>query len=207
MREDYTHITLVIDRSGSMQQVWKDVSGWYESLIQQHKQAIGKCTFTVVAFDSEIKTMQQGQNVKKMPKYLDVHPRGMTRLLDAIGTSIQATDKYIKKMPKERRPGKVLFMIQTDGLENNSKNFNKDKVTEMIGEKSDDWEFMFLGARIEAIRDAHSWGIANTVNYNEQKTRSALELSTTKTLDTRSASMDTYKAAYVVTPNEERGVQ
>lgn len=209
MNKDYTHLAFVIDRSGSMSNQWHNVKSGYREIIGENEGAEGKCTVTTAAFDNRYDLLEDGTNINRVDKELSVYPRSMTALYDAVGRTIQHVRRYITKMPKSRRPAKVLFMIQTDGLENASKEFNHSQITEMIEEfqSEHDWQFMFLGSDIRAINEAKSWGINNTVNYNTAKTKESLDLVKRKMVETRSCSLDMVASTYSISANEEKEVQ
>lgn len=209
MNEDYTHLAIVIDRSGSMSGQWKAVEGGYREIIQENKDAEGKCTVTTAAFDNQYDLLEDGTNIKNASLELPVYPRSMTALYDAVGRTIEHTRRYISKMPKKRRPAKVLFMIQTDGYENASREYNRQQIVDMIEEfqREHNWQFMFLGAEIGAVNEAKSWGIKNSVLYSESKTDQSLDLVKRKMVETRNCSLDMVAATYSISAQEAEEIQ
>ena len=131
MRTDLTDITLVVDRSGSMEQIREDAEGGVNSFISQQAKEPGEALLTLVQFDTEYEFLHTGVPIQNVPRY-ELVPRGMTALLDAVGRAINETGERLAKMPQPDRPGLVIFVVMTDGQENSSKEFNKSQVKEMI---------------------------------------------------------------------------
>lgn len=147
MRNDLTDITLVVDRSGSMADCKEDAQGGINTFIEEQKKAAGSALLTLVQFDTEYEFIHTGSPIAHVPAYALV-PRGNTALLDAVGRSISEAGARLEKMPEDQRPGLVVFVIVTDGLENSSKEFTFSKVKEMIDHQRDtyNWQFTFIGA-------------------------------------------------------------
>jgi Mg-chelatase subunit ChlD len=160
MRSDLTDITLVIDRSGSMAQVREDAEGGVNSFIAQQAQQPGEALLTLVQFDTEYEFLHRGVPIAQAPPYQLV-PRGMTALLDAIGRAINETGERLAKMDEADRPGLVVFVVMTDGLENSSKEFSRDAIKKMIEHQQEKyhWQFTFLGADQDAFAEAGAIGI------------------------------------------------
>ena len=155
MKPDLTDITLVVDRSGSMEQVQKDAQGGVNSFIKEQAKEPGEALLTLVQFDTEYEFLHEGVPISQVPEYKLV-PRGMTALLDAVGRAINETGERLSKMKEQDRPGLVIFVVMTDGLENSSKEFSKDLIKEMIKRQQEkyNWHFTFLGANQDAIATA-----------------------------------------------------
>ncbi len=134
MRSDLTDITLVVDRSGSMQEIQSDAEGGVNAFIEKQAEEPGEALLTLVQFDTEYEFVHKGVPIEKVPKY-ELAPRGMTALLDAVGRAINETGERLAKMPEPDRPGLVIFVIMTDGMENSSKEFTKSQIKEMIEEQ------------------------------------------------------------------------
>lgn len=183
------HIVMILDRSGSMQSVKDDVIGGVNSFVRDQQKAPGKCTFTLVQFDdtdpyevlrdfTPIETIKE--DVLTAKTYI---PRGMTPLMDAVGKGISNTKAHLFGM--RDKPDRVIFVIQTDGQENASKEYTGDKIREMITEttKKDNWQFVFLGANMDAVRAAGQIGIQSNASLSNAQSgagyRNAL-LSTSK---------------------------
>lgn len=168
MRNDLTDITVVLDRSGSMASVADDTRGGFDTFVADQKKAPGEAVLTLVQFDGTYEFVHSAKPIREVPK-LDFQPRGSTALLDAIGRAINETGERLSKMRESDLPGKVVFVILTDGQENASHEFTRNKINEMITRQRNDykWEFVFLGANQDAIQEARAIGIStlNAMNY------------------------------------------
>lgn len=160
MRSDLTDITLVVDRSGSMDAIREDAEGGLNALIREQAALPGEAVLTLVEFDSEYDVVHSGKPIGDVPPYRLV-PRGHTALLDAVGRAVAETGERLAKMEEKDRPGLVLFAIVTDGLENASREYTKARVREMIEIQQRDysWQFTFLGANQDAFAEARSMGV------------------------------------------------
>ena len=163
MRQDLTDISVVLDRSGSMEAVRADTIGGFNNFLDTQKKQPGEALLTLMQFDTEFDLVHSGRNVRDVPALTQdtFVPRGLTALLDAIGRTINATGARLSAMPEEQRPSKVLFVIMTDGFENSSKEFHEPQINDMINAHRTkySWEFVFLGANQDAIKTAASMGI------------------------------------------------
>ena len=167
-----TELVFILDRSGSMSGLEADTIGGYNSLIEKQKKEEGECRLTTVLFDDRYELLHDRVNLK------DVSPitereywvRGSTALLDAVGMTIQRIGSAQKYGLPHHRADKVLFVITTDGMENASREYNYARVREMIERQKEKygWEFLFLGANIDAVATAAQFGIAPTraANYH-----------------------------------------
>lgn len=131
MRSDLTDITLVVDRSGSMQEMRSDAEGGVNAFIADQAKEPGEALLTLVQFDTEYEFLHSGVPIGQVPKYTLV-PRGSTALLDAVGRAINETGERLSKMDEKDRPGLVIFVVMTDGHENASKEFSKPQIKKMI---------------------------------------------------------------------------
>lgn len=163
MKKNYSDITVVLDRSGSMECLTNEVIGAFNTFVDEQKQVEGEATFTLIQFDDHYEVNCKAINIQDV-SHLDETtyvPRGMTALFDAVGRTILSTGKRLSTMAEPDRPEKVIFLIQTDGEENASKKFTLDQIKAMIKEQQEvySWEFVFLGANIDAISVATDIGI------------------------------------------------
>lgn len=171
MRSDFTDISVVLDRSGSMASVATDTIGGFNTFLAEQKKQPGKATLTLAQFDDVYEVVHDGKPLAEVPELTSrtFVPRGSTALLDAIGNTINRTGKRLADMPDTERPGKVIVVILTDGFENASREFSKEKINEMIAHQRDkyQWEFVFIGANQDAIATAASYGIGahSTMTY------------------------------------------
>jgi hypothetical protein len=164
-----TEIIFVVDRSGSMQNIAADMKGGFDTFISKQKETPGDCRVTLTQFDDRYDVVYNARPLNEVAA-LELEPRGMTALLDAIGRTISETGNRLKNLKESARPSQVLFVIITDGAENASKEFSRDRVFNMITHQRDkyDWEFVFLGANQDAIATATQLGISatNSVTYD-----------------------------------------
>jgi hypothetical protein len=176
MRSDLTDITLVIDRSGSMEEIRTDAEGGVNAFIRSQAQQPGEALLTLVQFDDKYEFILRGMPIKQAPAYTLV-PRGNTALLDAVGRAINETGERLAKMAEQERPGLVIFVIVTDGEENASREFSKARVKTMIQRQQTkySWKFTFLGADQDAFAEAGGMGIAasGAANFAKHKVDAA----------------------------------
>lgn len=162
--KDSTLITVILDRSGSMGPLRQaTVTGFNEFLVGQ-KAAPGKAQLSLIQFDDQYEVNYLAKPIEEAePLTLEMYyPRGSTALLDAIGRTIIETGKTLADLPEVSRPEKVIVVIDTDGQENASREFDKKKINAMIRHQTDvyKWEFIFLGANQDAIMTAAAMGIS-----------------------------------------------
>lgn len=165
MKEDLTDITIVLDRSGSMNKIKSDTIGGFNEFLGDQKEVEGEANFSLIQFDDEYKLVHNALPIKVVPLLngRTFVPRGMTRLLDAIGRTIVTTGDRLSLIKEEDRPGKVMFVIITDGKENDSREYiDKATIFNMIEHQKNayNWEFIFLGAKQDAIAVAQGIGIS-----------------------------------------------
>jgi hypothetical protein len=163
-KADRSDITILLDRSGSMASVKSDVEGGFARLLEEQRRVPGECALSLVQFDSEgIEPVYTARPIGEAPA-LALHPRGMTPLLDAVGQTIVATGERLAGMPESERPGRVLFVIITDGLENASREYSKAQVKHLVERQRGrySWQFLYLGANVDAFAEAGAMGIAQS---------------------------------------------
>lgn len=160
MKKDYAHISIVLDRSGSMSSIREDAEGGLNELIETHRKAPGTATVTVAKFDTEYELEHDMKPIADVPK-VHLEPRGMTALLDAIGKTITATGEKLRALAEDERPEHVFFVVVTDGHENASKEFKKPAIKSMVETQTNTykWHFVFLGANMDAIAEGGVMGI------------------------------------------------
>lgn len=194
MKTGLTDITLVLDRSGSMSKVRSDTIGGFNTFIQAQRPLPGECVASLVQFNEFYEPLYSGKPIKEAPLLTTETfvPRGWTALLDAIGRTIIATGARLSAMPEDQRPEKVIFVIVTDGVENASKEFTREKVFQMIGHQRDVylWDFVFIGANQDAIAVGAGLniGAGSTMTYaaNAAGTQSAFASASNYTMRNRS---------------------
>jgi len=161
MRTDLTDITMVIDRSGSMDSIKTDAEGGINTFIESQKSEPGEALLTLVQFDTEYEFVHQGVPIGGVPKFKLV-PRGSTALLDAVGRAINEAGTRLAAIDEAQRPGLVVFVIVTDGAENSSKEFTRERIRQMVELQQSvyKWQFTFLAANQDAFAEGASMGIA-----------------------------------------------
>lgn len=180
MRENLTELVFILDRSGSMGGLESDTIGGFNSMIKKQQKEEGEAIVSTVLFDDECEVIHDRVAIKKVKKLTDkdYYVRGCTALLDAVGGAINHIEKVHKYAREEDRPAKTLFIITTDGLENASKEYTFKGVKKLIEhqKKKHNWEFLFLGANIDAIEVAGNMGIScdRAANYNCDEAGTAL---------------------------------
>jgi len=213
MKENYTHITYLLDRSGSMHDVWSDVVGGYKALIEEHQACPGECSFTLVGFDSVY-----SKPIDMMPLasvdagYLPFTPRNTTALLDALGRSMVETGQSLAAMDEAERPDKMLFIVQTDGFENASREYNLKQIRDMITHQREvyQWDFMFLGAGEDGIAaQGVQAGIpqSTSASYSNQSTRKAMRSASSKSREYRESLRAEKEAALEYSKQEREDLQ
>ena len=163
VREGLTEIVCIIDKSGSMEAVKEDAIGGFNSFLREQQELPGEALFTLVLFDTEYTIVTDGRPVKEV-KPLNgktYSPGGMTALLDAVGITLDMVSRRIEDTPSSGKPEKVIVAVITDGLENSSVEYTPIQIFEKIRHKQqvDGWEFVYLGANQDAIKEATALGI------------------------------------------------
>ena len=167
---NHTEIIFVIDKSGSMVNLVGDTIGGFNGFIESQKALDGKATLTTVLFDTGWKTLHNGLDIREVKPMTssDYSAYGGTAMLDAIGETINRVQDRHDELGNEK-PDSVLFVITTDGEENSSRKFNKSQIEKMIKHQTNGhgWKFMFLGANMDAVKEAQNIGIKAdyAVNY------------------------------------------
>ena len=165
MKDGYTHISVILDRTGSMETIRDDTIGGFNAFLNAQKAEPGLATLTLVQFDTQdpYEVLHQFKPIADVPELTRATfvPRASTPLLDAMGRGINDLEKNIADMPEEERPSRLVMVIITDGQENSSREFRKDQIEKMIKEKQEKsaWQFVFLSADLAAIGDALASGM------------------------------------------------
>ena len=163
MKKNLTEIVFILDRSGSMAGLEEDTIGGFNAMIEKQKGELGEAIISTVLFDNECEVIHDRLTLDRIPKLTqkEYYVRGCTALLDAVGGAIHHIGNVHKYAREEDRPAKTLFVITTDGMENSSSSYTYDKVKRMIERQKEKyaWEFLFLGANIDAAQEAARFGI------------------------------------------------
>ena len=163
MKKNLTELVFVIDRSGSMGGLETDTIGGFNATLAKHRTAEGDAIVSTVLFDNEMKVLHDRLPIAEVVDMSDrdYQVRGCTALLDAVGGAIRHISRVHGYLPEEYRPEHMIMVITTDGLENASREYSYERVKKMIEQKGEEgWEFLFLGANIDAVQEAARIGIA-----------------------------------------------
>ena len=180
MKKNLTEIVFILDRSGSMSGLEADTIGGFNSMIAKQKKAGGEALISTVLFDNHSEVIHDRVNIRDIRPMTDEEysVRGCTALLDAIGGAIHHIGNIHKYARPEDVPEHTMFIITTDGMENASHIYTSNKVKKMIERQKEQygWEFLFLGANIDAVETARNFGIGEdrAVNYRSDSAGTAL---------------------------------
>ena len=179
MKKDLTEIVFILDRSGSMGGLEADTIGGFNSMLLRQKKERGEAYVSTVLFDNTCDVLHDRLPIEKVEAITekDYYVRGCTALIDAIGGAVEHIRNIHKYARKEDVPEHTIFIITTDGMENASRRYTSDKVKRMIEEqKQKGWEFIFLGANIDAVETARQIGISSerAVNYRASRKGTAI---------------------------------
>ena len=172
MKKGLTEIVFILDRSGSMRGLELDTIGGYNSLMDKQKKEEGEAIISTVLFDDQTEVIHDRVAINSINPMTEkeYYVRGCTALLDAVGGAIHHIGNVHKYAKKDDVPEKTLFIITTDGMENASRRYSYEKVKHMIERQKEKfgWEFLFLGANIDAVEEAGKFGIQpeRAVNYH-----------------------------------------
>ncbi len=175
MKKNLTEIVFILDRSGSMSGLESDTIGGFNAMIEKQKKEPGEALISTVLFSTDSEVIHDRVPLDKMGKLTEkeYHVGGSTALLDAVGEAIHHIANVHKYAREEDRPEKTLFVITTDGMENASRFYSYDRVKAMIDHEKKEygWEFLFLGANIDAAREAARFGIGAdyAANYHADR--------------------------------------
>ena len=165
-----TEIVFILDRSGSMSGLEEDTIGGFNSMLEKQRKEPGEAVVSTVLFDNYTEVIHDRVDITKVKKLTkkDYYVRGCTALLDAVGGAITHIGRIHKYARKEDVPEKTLFIITTDGMENASRRYTYKKVRHMIERNKErfGWEFIFLGANIDAAAEAKRFGIDESMAAN-----------------------------------------
>ncbi len=163
MNNNLTEIVFILDRSGSMAGLEDDTMGGFNAMVEKQKKEPGEALLSAVLFSNACEVLYDRANIQKVEPMTDWQYRvgGCTALLDAIGGAVHHIGNVHKYAREEDRPGKTIFVITTDGMENSSHQYTYDEVQRMVKHEQEKygWEFLFLGANMDAISAARSFGI------------------------------------------------
>ena len=180
-KKNLSDVTLLLDRTGSMASIQSDVVGGVNEFIKEQKKINGDVLFSLIQFDSidPNEVIYNAIPVETVEEFINYIPRSATPLFDAVGTTIANTGNRLSKMKEEDRPSKIVIVVFTDGYENASKEYNKKKIKEMVKHQTSvyNWQFIFLGADIDAFAEGGNMGFdTNTTSgLNKAKVFHAIQ--------------------------------
>lgn len=172
MKENFTAINVIIDASGSMSHLASDTIGNFNSFLKEQQEQPGEANFTLCVFNTDYRLVHDFTKIANVGKLTKgtYSPNGGTALFDAMGATIESVGRKLAAMSEEERPSKVITLIMTDGHENSSRRFTAAQIKTMVTHQQDvySWEFVFMGANIDAITAGTDLGISihNTLNYS-----------------------------------------
>jgi len=169
MDSNKIEIVFILDRSGSMYQLTNDTIGGYNSYIESQKKVEGLANLTTVLFDDKYEVLHDGIDIDDIKPLTteEYFTRGSTALLDAIGKTMATVGDRLANMDEDKKPGKVLVVITTDGYENSSKEYTQKQIKDIIDlQTSIGWQFIFLGANVDSFDVAGNIGISVFSNYS-----------------------------------------
>ena len=172
MKKGLTELIFILDRSGSMSGLGSDTIGGYNAMLEKQKKEPGEAVITTVLFDDKYELFHDRINIRGIEPITEkeYYVRGTTALLDAVGRTISKIVNVQKHTVEDERAENVMFVITTDGMENASREYSYEKIRRMIEHQKSKygWEFIFLGANIDAVDTAERFGIGQdrAVNYN-----------------------------------------
>lgn len=170
MKAKFTELVFILDRSGSMGGLEGDTIGGYNAMLAKQRAAAGEARITTVLFDDRYELLHNRADIRSAVPITEreYFVRGSTALLDAIGRTIDTLIRAQRNADREHRAERVIFVITTDGMENASREYDSARVKAMIERQKNryGWEFLFLGANIDAIETAGRFGIASNLAQN-----------------------------------------
>lgn len=175
-KQNFASINVIIDRSGSMSGLRQDTIGSFNTFLKEQQVVPGECIFTLCTFSDDYQLVHDFEKIANVPELTEETyvPGGNTALLDAFGATIDEVGRKLAVMPEAERPDKVLFLVITDGQENCSRRYSRAQIKTMVEHQRSvySWEFVFVGANIDAFTVGTSLGFSasNSVGYVATKT-------------------------------------
>lgn len=170
---NYTHLLVIVDRSGSMFSIARDMVGALDQLFKDQAEQAGTCLVDYVQFDDQYEVAFTDKPLSQAKAVL--YPRGSTALLDAVGKAVTELGTKLSDKSEDDRPGLVQVVVVTDGYENASREWTADKIKSLIRQQEDqyNWDFIFLGANMDAVAVGTSFGFdaSKSLTYSTNNTK------------------------------------
>lgn len=175
MDNELTEIVIVLDRSGSMNACKNDMEGGLNEFVDEQKKVPGRANLTLVQFDTEYEFIHRSKAIETVG-HIPLQPRGMTALLDAVGRAVSEVKEAHDKLVEDRKPAKTVVMVITDGYENSSREYTKQQVKALVTERqAAGWQFVFLGADVDAFAEAGGIGVQMSQTADFVKTAGGIK--------------------------------
>ena len=171
------HLYVLLDRSGSMQAIQADAEAALDAFVAEQRRAPGQCAMTLAQFDSRYEEVYVNRPVAEVPP-LHLEPRGMTALFDAVGVFVTAAGERLASLPEHERPGTVIVVMVTDGMENTSTVWSQDAVRGLVEQQSStySWDFLYLGGDQDAVAVGGGIGVPRerSMSFERGRVRAAI---------------------------------
>lgn len=203
MKQNYTHLSILADRSGSMAHIAKDSQGGINTLIKDQAALPGEITVSLYQFDTHYEKVFGPIAAAEAPIYI-LTARGGTALLDSAYKAVVDTGHFLNELPEDQRPEKVLFVIVTDGEENSSKKISTDQLKNIITQQTNtyNWEFTYIGANVDAFSEAHKYGVTSSIQYAATGASASSSYMNLSSAITHTRSTDATMDSFIVDNND-----
>jgi Mg-chelatase subunit ChlD len=187
------HIAVVLDRSGSMNEIRSDAEGGLKAFLQTQREVPGEATVSLYQFDDHYETVYESQPVRDLPDF-SLEPRGTTALLDAVGRTVARVDGWLRGLPDAAKPTHVIMVVVTDGLENASREFSLATIKELIAQrKAAGWQFVFLAADQDAFATGGAMAMPTASSYSTAKRKMRESMTAAGTMVARGRMTNEYE--------------
>lgn len=190
MKPDYTHITVILDRSGSMHRIADDIIGGFNDFVHRQKEGTGTATLTLVQFDTQdpYEVIHWFKPIGEIPPLTNQTfiPRAGTPLWDAVGRAIADLERSLSLLVPTAQPEQIVMVVVTDGMENASRQFRGGQIRQMITEKSEkhQWQFVYLSADLNAVNEAEQTGFSKAASMSYDPNAAGVKSAWHSTADT-----------------------
>jgi len=207
LRGDLTHLYFLLDRSGSMQSIKSDIEGGFAAFVEEQRAGVGDCRATLAQFDDVYELVYADRPIADVPP-LDLQPRNMTALHDAMGRLVTDAGQTLAALPEDQRPGTVIVAIMTDGLENASREWTGVAIKALVEQQSRQygWQFLYMGADQDAVEVGQGLGIAadHAMTWSRGSAKAAMGATSAMVADLRRARVANPAAGMRAYTDQER---